>query len=237
MNFARVGLALAMPLFLASCLLAPGQFTSTLDIRADRTFAFAYTGEVIRIAAPGDAGGFMGSEFPDAEGSGDDETLFSSLTLQEDHATESEADRLKGEAIAEALAKEVGYKSAEYLGNNKFRVDYAMSGRLDRNFIYPHNTDAEALFPWIAVEVRKDGTVRVKAPAFGEEGGEMAGLGGGSAQDANAHRQGTFTLTTDAELVMHNNEEGAADSSGKRVVWRVTPTSKTVPTAVIRLRD
>ena len=47
-------------------------------------------------------------------------------------------------------------------------------------------------------------------------------------------RDGTFTFTTDAELVMQNNEEGMAPGPGKKVVWRVTPTSKTVPTAVVR---
>jgi hypothetical protein len=47
-------------------------------------------------------------------------------------------------------------------------------------------------------------------------------------------REGSFTLTTDASLVMHNNEEGAAPGPGTKVVWRVTPTSKTVPTAVVR---
>ncbi len=47
-------------------------------------------------------------------------------------------------------------------------------------------------------------------------------------------RDGIFTFTTDAELVMQNNEEGMAPGPGKKVVWRVTPTSKTVPTAVVR---
>jgi hypothetical protein len=33
---------------------------------------------------------------------------------------------------------------------------------------------------------------------------------------------------------MQNNEEGTAPGPGTRVVWKVTPTSKTVPTAVVR---
>ena len=50
-------------------------------------------------------------------------------------------------------------------------------------------------------------------------------------------REGTFTLTTDAELVMQNNEEGLAPGPGTKIVWHVTRTSRTVPTAVVRFGD
>jgi hypothetical protein len=88
-----------------------------------------------------------------------------------------------------------------------------------------------AIVPWIAAEVRKDGTVRVKAIAFGDmtEGTPASQAGPGA-----EGRNGTFTLTTDATLVMQNNEEGATPGPPARVVWKVTPTSKTVPTAVVR---
>src|SRR3546814_2826711 len=56
---------------------------------------------------------------------------------------ETEATVAERRAIAEALSNEVGYRSAEYLGDGKFRVDYAISGRLDRGFVYPVNVDAE----------------------------------------------------------------------------------------------
>ncbi|MEA3061869.1 MAG: hypothetical protein QOJ94_1650, partial [Sphingomonadales bacterium] len=39
---------------------------------------------------------------------------------------------------------------------------------------------------------------------------------------------------TDANLVMQNNEEGPAPGPGTKIVWRITPTTKAVPTAVIR---
>ena len=59
----RVGLAatlLAMTLALAGCLLAPGKFTSTLDVRRDGTFSYRYTGEIVmlgltRLAQMGEA--------------------------------------------------------------------------------------------------------------------------------------------------------------------------------------
>src|SRR3546814_5206700 len=76
---------------------------------------------------------------------------------------ETEATVAERRAIAEALSNEVGYRSAEYFGDGKFRVDYAISGRLDRGFVYPVNVDAAAVIPWIAVEVRKDGTADRKS--------------------------------------------------------------------------
>ena len=39
-----------LSLLLTACLLAPGKFTSTLDIRKDGRFNFAYTGEIHMLA-------------------------------------------------------------------------------------------------------------------------------------------------------------------------------------------
>lgn len=221
MTMARLAFILAAPLLLVSCLLTPGRFVSTLDIKRDRSFAFTYAGEVIAVEEKAD------EECKTPEG----ETCDAAAKAKRDAEQES-----KLRDIAAALSKETGYRSVEYLGQRKFRVDYAVSGRLDRNFIYPFNSDASAVFPWIAVELRKDGTARVKAPAFGE-GGEVSGLGPlNPMEQASAQRQGTFTLTTDAEIVMQNEEGGAQAGAGgaKKMVWQVTPTSKIVPTAVLR---
>jgi hypothetical protein len=107
-----------------------------------------------------------------------------------------------------------------------------MTGRLDRSFVYPVNLDAKSIIPWVAVEVRKDGTVRVMALAFGDP---EQGMGSMAKPEKPEHeRQGTFTLTTDATLVMQNNEEGMAPGPGTRVVWKVTPASRTTPTAVVK---
>ena len=46
-----------------------------------------------------------------------------------------------------------------------------------------------------------------------------------------------ITLTTDAEIVMHNNEAGPKPGPGgmKTLSWRVTPLTKDAPTASLRL--
>jgi hypothetical protein len=216
MRIARFALALAAPLLLVSCFLQPGKFVSTLDIRKDRSFTFTYVGEIIS-ADP---------KMTDGEGHN------SGVKVTTPSVAETEAQR---RAIAEALSKEEGYRSVRYLGGDRFQVDYSVSGRLDRGFVYPLNLDAMAFIPWIAVEVRKDGTVRVKAPAFGDPSEQVGGTGGMPSSPAEG-RDGTFTLTTDATLVMQNNEAGAgtAPGGGAKVAWRVTATSKTVPTAVVR---
>ena len=225
MTYARLAFIAAATLLLASCLLTPGKFTSTLDIKRDRSFTFTYAGEAIVAEEQGN--------LQPAECSPDDEDCTPPSAA--DKAEKAAAQEAKLREIGAALSKEAGYRSVEYLGNRRFRVDYAVSGTLDRNFIYPFNSDAAAIIPWIAIELRKDGTARMKAPAFGEESGGVPGapnpLG-----DAARERQGTFTLTTDAEIVAQNEESGAVPGPGgtKRIVWRVTPSTKAAPTAVLR---
>ena len=48
-RLSRLMLVLLMPFALASCVLAPGKFVSTLKIDADRHFTFTYVGEVIAL--------------------------------------------------------------------------------------------------------------------------------------------------------------------------------------------
>lgn len=246
MAFMRFAFVAAASLVLSSCILSPGKFVSTLHIGKDRSFTFTYVGEVI-LLDPGAAvqqgmqdGLASTTDSPDpgavAEaGEAIDNAAGPAPEVAAPAAEETAQQAAEGRAIAEALSREVGYRSAEYLGKHKFRVDYAMTGRLDRSFVYPINLDAKSIIPWIAVEVRTDRTVRVKAMAFGEADEGMSGAAKPGAPEKE--RSGTFTFTTDAELVMQNNEEGMAPGPGTKVVWKVTPTSKTVPTAVVRLAN
>ena len=244
MSFMRFAFVAAVSLVLSSCILSPGKFVSTLHIGKDRSFTFTYVGEVILLdpAAAMQQGmqdGLSGIGEPTPAGEEGDVT--GNLTEMPEPAppaapaAESAKSVAEARAIAEALSKEVGYRSVEYLGRNKFRVDYAMTGKLDRSFVYPVNMDAKSIIPWLVVEVRKDRTARFQAIAFGDQDMDM---GSAAKPDSGPkERDGTFTFTTDAELVMQNNEEGMAPGPGKKVVWRVTPTSKTVPTAVVRFAN
>ena len=247
MSLMRFAFVAAASLILSSCILSPGKFVSTLHIAKDRSFTFTYVGEVILLdpaaamqqgMQEGLAG--MGDAPAGEDGMAEDGDISDNVAASEPAApaapaAETAQQIAEGKAIAESLSKEVGYRSVEYLGKNKFRVDYAMTGKLDRSFVYPINMDAKSIIPWIAVEVRKDRTARIMAIAFGEQD---SGMGSAAKPDSQPkEREGTFTFTTDAELVMQNNEEGVAPGPGTRVVWRVTPTSKTVPTAVVRFAN
>ena len=233
MSLMRFAFVAAASLVLSSCILSPGKFVSTLHIAKDRSFTFTYVGEVILL----DPAAAMQQGMQDGlaglgEGEGEGNSSVQAKPAKPaEPAAETAKQIAEAKAIAEALSKEVGYRSVEYLGRNKFRVDYAMSGRLDRSFVYPVNLDAKSIIPWIAVEVRTDRTARIKAIAFGEE----ESMGDSAKPDSQPkEREGSFTFTTDAELVMPNNEDGMAPGPGTKVVWKVTPTSKTVPTAVVR---
>jgi hypothetical protein len=242
MSFMRFAFVAAAALTLSSCILSPGKFVSTLHIAKDRSFTFTYVGEVILLdpAAAMQQGmqdGLASAAPSSDEGAeGEDDMTANSADSAPPApaapAPETAQQVAEAKAVAEALSKEVGYRSVQYLGRNKFRVDYSMTGKLDRSFVYPVNMDAKSIIPWIAVEVRKDRTARLMAMAFGEQSTDMGGAG--KPDSSPKERDGTFTFTTDAELVMQNNEEGMAPGPGKKVVWRITPTSKTVPTAVVR---
>lgn len=235
-HWGRIALALAAPIFLASCVITPGKFVSTLRIDADRSFAFSYVGEVYAVdmssamtegLTKGLGDDTEETPDPDAEGA-----TFEPAAQEEDEAAAKKAEtEAKNRAIAEALTKEAGYRKVEYVGEGKFLIDYAVEGRLTHNFIYPFNSDAEVLFPFIAVELRNGNAVRMTAPAFASR--SESGSPGGS--DPAAKLDGTFTLSTNAEIVSQNNEDGAkTEGTRKTIVWRATPVTKIAPMAVLR---
>jgi hypothetical protein len=245
MRMMRAAVAILAALALSSCVLAPGKFISKLVINADRTFSYTYTGQVIAVDMS-DAK-WMDDNSPTDDDKSDEGTTPSSTdddspTLQpialqdtkngkDDAKTKAAADA-KNRAIAEALSKEAGFRKVTYDGDGVFDVDYAISGRLDHAFIWPFNIDAEAIIPFIAVELRANGTVRMKAPGFGNDDSSKSMP---DADQAASKMDGTFTLDTDAEIVSQDSEDGATNAGGRHIVtWKATPASKTAPMAVLR---
>ncbi len=232
MLFARLA-ALLLPLALASCVLSPGKFTSTLTINADRSFAFSYVGEVIN--AEPDSSSLSDLSASSDKSSGEDPKQAARAKA----AKKAEADA-KNRALATTLAKEAGYRKVAYLGDGVFMVDYAVTGRLDHAFVWPFNIDAEVILPFVAIELRQDGIVRIKAPAFADEGTKgapgMSGMPGSDALKGASKLDGVFTLDTDAAIISQNQEEGVKTVGGRKtMVWRATPALKSAPTAVLQL--
>lgn len=225
-------LALMLPLLLWGCVITPGKFVSTLDIRADRSFAFTYAGEVWALD--------LGDQFKGLADDKDEATPAVTPAAWQDTADETakkaraqaELER-KRAAIAVALAKEAGYRKVAYLGQGRFAIDYAISGTLTHGFVYPFNVDAEAVFPFIAIELRGKDGIRMKAPAFAGGSGTK-GMPG--TEGFGDKLDGTFTLTTDAEIVSQNTEDGpAAGPRGKTVTWKASPLTKDAPMAVLKV--
>lgn len=250
-HIGRLIAVLAAPLLLTGCLLAPGKFVSTFDVNQDRSFTFTYVGEVHALdmgmgdmmkGASDDSSTGDGGDVPEGEPM---EMEATPALWQDDSATQADEWKTDGEksgemmseaekeALAAALAKEKGYRKVEYRGNNVFFIDYAISGRLDHAFLFPYNVDGEVMFPFVIAEVRANGNVRIKAPAFAKANSraDMSGM-----DKANDKIDGRFTLTTDAEIVSQNNEDGASEANGRRtIVWKVSPATQDAPTVVLKL--
>lgn len=231
--------ALLMPLLLTGCLLAPGKFVSTLSIDANRHFSFTYVGEVFAVNMPDglDKGLEDKSDpAPDDDIDNDEPAIRPAAVQHEtggDTKPDDTDDDAKNRAIAAALMKEKGFRKAAYLGGGKYTIDYAISGTLDHAFVWPFNIDAEVLMPFIAIEPRANGTVRIKAPAFANTG-ETRGMAG--ADKMEGHLDGVFTLDTDAEIVSQNDEDGVTTIAGRKtVLWHATPMTKDAPAAVLRM--
>lgn len=244
--FFRSAGALASCLALCACLVTPGKFESSLDIRADRQFSFTYKGEIIASDMKDFGSPPMSpSEEPIGGSAEKKDSAYRPAMLQ--NATPREerfdqgntrGDETQMQAMAAALSKEKGFRSARYMGNHRFEIDYAISGRLTHSFLFPFNSDAEILLPFVAVELRGDDRVRMKAPGYSnsfDKSRDPTGQGGPN-EDAAKALDGVFTLTTDAEIVSQNQEDGAqADPQGKRIVWKITPLTKEAPMATLRV--
>lgn len=250
-RLARLLFLVTAPLLLFGCVLTPGKFVSTMSINADRSFSFTYKGEVIAVDPSKDFGKGLGKSTSTEETEAGDVPSDSSSadaksSLNDDEkadvgasdvsAKASEDSEAKNVAIAAALSKEYGYRSVRYLGKGKFEIDYAVAGMLTHNFVFPFNVDAEAVFPFVVIELRQGNLIRVKAPGFANDSGKSDKAVGGMGSTSASPLNGVFTLDTNAEIVSQNNEDGAAKlGSRKSISWKATPLTKDAPTAVLRL--
>jgi hypothetical protein len=255
--------ALLVPLALTGCLFIPGKFESTLDIRADRSFTFTYKGEVQALdikrltskamtAALADKK--KAASEPDAGGGEDDGLPGTTPTMPDILLTPDEKAERDAEfrELAAQVAKEAGYRSIEYRGEGRFYVDYAISGTLTHGFAFPYNQDAQMLAPFVVIELRGKDVARIKAPGFArQDASAMSSMGALGAMSAGMSDgmskamlgfdpgaiDGSFTLTTDAEIVSQNNEDGAKAAGARRTVrWKVNSRTKEAPAASLRLR-
>lgn len=264
MKMMRLIAALAIPLLLTGCLLAPGKFTSNLDLQRDGTFTFTYVGEIVvtDTSSPEQAPAeFSASPCYDQTTYDERECTKAELDQQRkdfDTAQASSKDDAgmvsKGmgdfgseESIAELvdqLKKQDGWKSVSYRGNRIIDVEYAITGKMTHGFAFPLMEGGGAVMPFITLTRRKDGSVKVVAPAFsgGGMGGELASMGAMAGAASNPGKaaqpkpEGTFTITTDGGVLTNNTEEGPTVSGGRSVLkWVVNSRLDKGPEALIAL--
>ena len=133
----------------------------------------------------------------------------------------------------------------------RFRANPNCEIRIDHDFAFPTIERFPMANPFVMVNRRADGSVRVDAPGFGpaSNGGGMNGLAQLAAMGAMSDKageggdapklpvlEGTFTLTTDGQILANNTDEGpVTDTTGSRLEWKVTPRTAAAPTALIKL--
>lgn len=191
--------ALLLALLLAACMLAPGKFVSTLDIRKDGGFAFAYTGEIHMLAlsklAEMDANKPFAPSACYADGTGEERQCDAKELADQKSAWEEErknsaerrkrdAESMKGllggidptdpraaEEMAQRLRRQAGWKKVVYKGDGLFDVDFAIAGRLDHDFAFPTIERFPMANAFVQIALRQDGTARVDTPGFAPAAG------------------------------------------------------------------
>jgi hypothetical protein len=278
----RVGAAVAalMALVLSGCLLMPGKFASTLDLRKGGAFTYTYDGEIhlLALSKLAQMGAQADEEFI-ADACRDDDLIDRECTAEElaeqrrtwdEGAAERKAkkeqdaaaaramlggidpaDPAAAEELAARLRRQAGWKRVEPKDDGLFDVSFALTGRIDHDFLFPTMEGFPLSNFFVAITRRSDGTVRIDAPGFAPQAsgnpfqGMIAGMGGvplpgedgAPAGPALPKIDGTFTIATDGEILANNTDEGpVAGTAGKSLSWKINVRTKAAPTALIRIQ-
>lgn len=160
------------------------------------------------------------------------------------------------EEFAARLRRQAGWKSVIYKGDGLYQVDFAISGTLDHDFVYPTMERFPMANAFVTLVRRTDGSIRLDAPGFAQGSGggmnsfaqlaamgaamDKAGKDGKDGADSPNLPQldGTFTFTTDAEVLANNTDEGPQPvPNGKKLEWKVTQRTTAAPTALVKLAN
>ena len=129
-----------------------------------------------------------------------------------------------------------------------FTGSYRIAGRVDAGFVFPLLPTTPTVTPFVRLVPLTDGRVRVDAPgltsATDPAGGTRAmaaylasgGPGNPLANGGGPQPRGTFTLTTDGEVLTNNTRDGATTQNRrKRLSWTIGGLDEILPEALVRL--
>lgn len=283
-RMAMAGMAAGLSLLLSACLISPGKFSSTIDLRQNGTFAYGYQGEIhmlglSKLAEMGSRakGDETFTAAPCYKDGGDfeerkctkEEVAQQKLDWEDAQKQSAGKDKKNAEMmramlggidptnpqaaeeLADRLRRQAGWKTVTYKGNGLFVVDFQIAGRIDHDFIFPTIERFPAANPFVILNRRADGAVRMDAPGFGPSasGGGMSNfaqlMAMGAAMDEKKdgetapelpQLEGTLVLTTDGSILANNTDEGpVAAPTGQKLEWKITPRSTAAPTALVKL--
>lgn len=282
------GLAVLLSMALAACLVLPGKFAETLDLRKDGHFSYSYKGEIFvlglsklmdlaKLGASGDVPEFTaepcfglksGKERPctkaevaeqkqnwdDAQKAAAAAKQKSDTAMQAMMGGIDPNDPRAGEELAERLRKQAGWNKVIYKGDGVYEVEFAVSGQLAYDFSFPTLERMPVVIPFLTINRRADGSVRVSSPIMEQQAGggaQAMGMGGfaaameadkGQSVDAVGRApnfpqlDGTLTLTTDGTILANNTEDGPkADPAGQRLTWKLNVRNPAAPMALVQL--
>ena len=277
-RIATILLAVLATALLSACFLAPGRFVSALDIRKDGQFTFSYTGEIHMLALSKLAEDAAEEEFEqepciDDESGEERDCTRSEIAEQKklwEEGRQERAEQRKRDAeqmrallggidpsdpkaadqLVERLRRQEGWKRVDYKGNGLFDVDFSVTGKLTHDFAFPTIERFPMANPFVQLSLRKDGAVRLDAPAFAANPadpmrmmmlGNAPGLGGDDSKPNLPETSGTFTLTTDGAILANNTDEGPQlATTGKELRWTIggSPMGNTpaAPMALVQLQ-
>ena len=155
------------------------------------------------------------------------------------------ADPKAAAEFAQRLRRQAGWKKVEYRGDGLFLVEFALTGTLDHDFAFPTVERMSMVSPFVEISRRQDGTVRIDAPGFGpaQSGGPYADLmkaaamaEGGKDAPQFPKLEGTFTISTDGQILANNTDDGSvAGASGQSLDWTVNSRTQVAPMALLKL--
>ncbi len=197
-RLAAAVLALGLAGLLAGCLLSPGKFTASLDIRKSGAFTYKYDGEIhlLALSKLAQMGQGASDEAFKAE-CYDDETFETRECTKEEEADQRKtwdegaaarktkkeqdaaamramlggidpSDPAAAEELAAKLRRQVGWNRVDYKGDGLFDVSFSLTGKLDHDFLFP-TFEGFPMANFFVTATRRQGAVRIDAPGFGPQ--------------------------------------------------------------------
>lgn len=158
------------------------------------------------------------------------------------------SDPKAAEELVTSLRRQAGWRKVEYTGNGRFDVDFTIDGQLDHDFLFPTMERFPMANTFVQLTVQDEGKVRMIAPGFSaaSSGGPFQNLAQLAMLEAKSKKkkeapiipvlEGTFTLTTDGDILANNTDLGPQTAGpAQKLEWTINKRSAASPTALIRL--